>query len=754
MKSYIDKILNKEKKAISLERLISKIEDVISLEKGEDVKLSEQERKDVYNILEEGVEKYEIFKTPSDNYINMLKTSFRKGRFYADKTGAGKVSITTTYVDRDGNVVVNEDKVDIGRDKTGGAIDGDFVLVDIGGRKIPPKIEKVIDRKLDYIPGEVYSIGSSYFVKPIDKKKQSLIIALEEPAVEGERVAVSLDKPVSNNYYIGKVVKKFNHKDDPNQEILWEAFKHGVDNDFSDEALEQLEDIPDVVRDIDKIGREDFTNWTIFTIDGEDTKDMDDAISCTVNENGNYVLGVHITDVASIIPEDSPLDKEAFRKGNSYYLGGCVLPMTPHKISNGIGSLNPNVERMAVSCIMEISPEGKIINYRITPSIIKSRLKMSYTKVNEILKEGKVSPEYKEFADTLRLMNILALQLRKNRLKKGAIEFDRSDIKVLYGEDGKITDFSIRTQDVAENLIEEFMLIANETVDKDLSRRGLPCVHRIHGNPNEEKVIELLRFLDAINLPFESCSPDEIVSSRKAYQKLVKHISTTNRLSNLLATEAIKCMSRAKYSPDNIGHFGLAKDNYCHFTSPVRRYSDLTVHRILWDCVFNKEKSKENKTKWINKLPEIAEKTTHMEKVSDETERDVLRMLYAGYLEDHIGEEFNATVTCVSKDCLTVELDNLIEGTVRVKDLPGNYVHSPESYSLVSLDNEDNYYIGDRVRLKLKSSSKETRKIDFTVIEKINETDIVNSNEINRAVKIKAKNEMNKEQNRRRKRNK
>ena len=749
MKSYVDYVLRKEKKAISLERLFSKVKDLISREKGEDVSLTEEEKKEITDILEDGVEKYEIFKTPSDNYIYMMKTSFRKGRFYADRSGSGKVSITTTYINGEGNVVVNEERIDIGKDKTNGAIDGDFVLVDIGGKKIPPRIEKVIDRKLDYIPGEVYSVGGSYFLKPIDKRKQNLIIALQESAVDGERVAVSLDKPVNNNYYVGKIVKRFNHKDDPNQEILWEAFKHGVDNDFSEDALKQLDDIPDVVRDIDKVGRENLTNWEIFTIDGEDTKDMDDAISCTINENGNYVLGVHITDVASIIPEDSPLDKEAFRKGNSYYLGGCVLPMTPHKISNGIGSLNPGVERMAVSCIMEISPEGKLINYRIAPTIIKSRLKMAYSKVNNILKEGKIDPEYKEFAPTLILMNKLALQLRKNRLKKGAIEFDRSEVKVLYGEDGKIVDFGVRTQDVAENLIEEFMLIANETVDKDLTRRGLPCVHRIHGNPNEEKVIELLKFLDAINLPFELCSPDEIATSRKAYQKLVKHISTSNRLSNLLSTEAIKCMSRAKYSPENIGHFGLAKDNYCHFTSPVRRYSDLTVHRILWDCVFNRKKSNDNKNKWIKKLPEIAEKTTHMERVSDDTERDVLRMLYAGYLEDHIGEEFNATVVCVSNDCLTVELDNLIEGTVRVKDLPGNYVHSPESYSLVSLDNYDNYYIGDRLRLKLKSSSKETRKIDFTVVEKINETDIANSNEINRAVKIKAKNENSRSRKRR-----
>ena len=739
MKHYIEFVLKKEKKPISIEKLLSKIEDFISLERKCDFVLSDSEKKEVLDYIEEGVNNYELYKTPSDNYILINKTTFRKGRFFSDKTGAGKVLYTTSYVDREGNLIVNEDKVDIGRDKANGAIDGDYVLVDLGGGKIPPKIEKIIDRKLEYIPGEVYRVGYSYFVKPIDKRKQGLIIALENEAIEGERVAVALDKQVNNNYYIGKIVNRFNHKDDPNQEILWEAFKHGVDNEFSRDSLLQLENIPDSVRDVDKIGREDFTNWIIFTIDGEDTKDMDDAISCRINDKGNYELGVHITDVASIIPEDSPLDKDAFKKGNSYYLGGCVLPMTPHKISNGIGSLNPYVERMAISCIMEINSDGKVINYRITPSVIKSRLKMAYSKVNALLKEGVISPEYEEFADTLRLMNKLALILRKNRLRKGAIEFEKSDIKVLYGEDGKIVDFSVRNQDVAENLIEEFMLIANETVDKDLSKRGLPCVHRIHGNPNEEKVVEFLRFLEAINLPFEDCDAFELSTSRKAYQKLVEHITGTNKLSDLLSTEAIKCMSRAKYSPENIGHFGLAKDYYCHFTSPVRRYSDLTVHRILWDCVFNNENISENKAKWKKKLPDISDRTTYTEKVSDETERDVMRMLCAGYLEDHIGEEYDATVTCVSKDCLTIELDNLIEGAVRVKDFPGVYVHSPESYSLVSLDGEDNYFVGDRLRVKLKSASRETRKIDFTVVEKINENNIANSDKINNDVKIKEK---------------
>lgn len=739
MKSYIDKLLRKEKKPISMEKLIRKIESKISLEKGQDVCLNEAEKQEIIDYINDGVSKYYIIKTPSDNYILTSKTSYRKGRFYADRNGAGKVVVDNSYFDKNGNYIIKEDSISIGRDKTNGAIDGDYVLVDIGSKKIPARIDKIVDRKIDYIPGEVIRINTSYFVKPIDKKKQNLIIALEGEAIEGDRVLVSLEEYVNDNYYIGKIINRFNHKDDPNEAILWEAFKHGIDNNFSEESLKQLETISDVVRDIDTIGREDLTNWEIFTIDGEDTKDMDDAISCTINEKGNYVLGVHITDVASIIPEDSPLDRDAFRKGNSYYLGGCVLPMTPHKISNGIGSLNPYVKRMAVSCIMEIDSDGHVVNYRITPTIIKSRLKMTYDKVNNILKDVNVDSDYMDHVDTLKRMNILALKLRRNRLKKGAIEFERSELKSCYGEEGKVVDFSIRTQDVAENLIQEFMLIANETVDYHLTKKNLPCIHRIHGEPNLERVEKFLKFLEAINLPFEDYSAEEVVSDRKAYQKLVKHISNSDRLKKLLNTEAIKCMSRAKYSHENIGHYGLAKENYCHFTSPVRRYSDLTVHRILWDCDFLGENHDKNRRKWFKKIPDISSRTTYTEKISDDAERDVLRMLCAEYMSEHIGEIFEGTIICISQNCITVDLDNYIEGTVRVKDLPGDFVYSPESYSLVPLSGGDSYFVGDKLRLKLKASSTETKHIDFTVEEKIRQNDIVNSKEINNAVKIMAK---------------
>ena len=728
MEYYIEKVLSNEDKPISFERIIIKIEKLLYLKEGRKVSLSPEERDNILDLLDKAVQKFKVYKTSSGNYIKMSKTLLKKGRFYADRNGAGKVNISIY----NGNK--KDENISIGKDKVFGAIDGDYVLVDPGCNRTPPKIVEIIDRFLVYIPGEVYSDGDKYYVRPVDKKKRNIIIALNESAMDGEKVLVSLDDKYDENTYLGKIVKRFKFDGDYNQKILWEAFKHGVDNDFSYESLKQLEQIPNVVRDVDRIGRDDFTNWITFTIDGDDTKDMDDAVSCTINDKGNYILGVHIADIASIIPEDSPLDRDAFRKGNTYYLGELVISMLPYIISRGIGSLNPNVDRMTISCVMEINSEGRVINYRITPSIINSKLKMSYKKVNDILKAGVIDSEYIKYVDTLKLMSKLAFLLRRERLKRGSVEFDRFDVRPYTDRNSKNLDFSVRTQDVAENLIGEFMLVANETVDKELSKRGLPCIHRIHGRPNKSKVVELLKLLNAINLPFSSYSAEEIVSSKKIFQEFVKHICSSSRYSNLLTTEAIKCMSRAKYSSKNIGHFGLAKDNYCHFTSPGRRYSDLIVHRILWDCVFNDDKDGKNKNKWMYKAPIIAENTTRTERISDETERDVFRMFLVDYMDNYIGKEFEATVLCVSKSCLTVEINNMIEGTVRVKDLPGDYLHDPENYSLISLDNYDNYYVGDKLKIKLKSVSKDTRKIDFTVVGKISESDIVSTI---RNVKIK-----------------
>lgn len=741
MKFYVDLVFKKEKKAISIEKLYEKVEKLILKQNPAFSGLSVLEKQEIDKVLADGVEHYKYYKTPSDNYIAIYKTSFRRGRFHGNKRGDGKVSVISDRQINDGDHMVSSTDYEITKDNVGGAIDGDLVLIDLGTKSAKPKVVAILNRNLENIMGEVYRIGKSYFVRPIDKKKQNLTIALEGEAIEGQRVAVEIKEQTGDNFYIGEVTRTFNHKDDPDEDILWEAFKCGIDDQFSKEALEQVKSIPMNVRDVDKIGRSDLTDWEIFTIDGEDTKDIDDALSCKVLDNGNYKVGVHIADVSHYVPKGSPIDKDAFRKGTSNYLANTVIPMLMHELSNGICSLNPEFERLAMSCIMEINPEGKVVNYNIMPTVIKSRIKMSYTKVNAILKEGKVDPEYVEHADTLRNLNKLALVLRRNRIKAGAVEFDRHELKLIFGEDGQVVDFSVRIQDVGENLIEEFMLLANETVDKHLSKLGLPCLHRVHSTPNVERLTDYFKLLDAVNYPFKKYSPVECAENSKALQELAEFIKDTGRLSNVLSTNLVKCMARAKYSPENIGHCGLAKSNYCHFTSPIRRYPDLTVHRIIKDCCFDKENARRNAKKWESELVEIGQHSSKMERIADDAEIKTLNMRCSEYMAKHIGEQYEGTVIGISHHGVQVQLDNMIEGKVKYKNMPGDYVYNSETFTLVSLDGQDNYFIGDRLLVEVVDANKENKTIDFKIISKVDENYIQNSDRSNNYVKMLAKRE-------------
>ncbi len=719
MREYVEYVLKKAKKPLSLDRIFEKIEIM-----AEDIlELSNDQKAEIINILENGCNNYDFYKTPNGNYTLFSKTSFVVGRFHGKRDGGGKIFVTRSYTDKEGNLVVKDEEIGVSSENNKCAINDDIVLADCP-KNGPAKVVEVLERKLSYVPGEVYREGTQYFLRPTDKKKSNITISLGSNAIEGAKVAVSLVEQTAPNYYIGEVVRTFGHKDDPDEDIYWEAFKAGINTEFSEESYKQLENIRQEVTPEDKDGREDLTGEEIFTIDGIDTKDMDDAIGLKINSRGNCELSVNITDIATLIPEGSPLDKDAFSKCNSYYLGGKVFPMFPHEISNGIGSLNEGVERLTISVIMEFNPKGERVGYRIVPSVIKSRKKMNYDKVNEILKTGIVDPEYKQFEKTLHNMNILALALRKKRILNGATEFNRPEPKLKYDEDGDVIALGVRTQDVAENLIEEFMLAANECVDTELSKRGLPCVHRVHDSPNEEKIQELLILLDAVNLPYTRYDAEELATNKKAFQDLVKHISGRGSLSNFLMVKAISCMSRAKYSGQNIGHYGLSKTNYCHFTSPVRRYADLTVQRILWDCVFEKDPKKvtKNALKWKKKLPDICAQTSYYERVANDCEEDVYRMQSAGYMEHEIGTEFEGTVIGVSSSGLTIELDDyLVEGYVSVKDLKGDYEYYEDSYCLSSLDGQQNYYIGDKLKLKVSAASKSAHTINFGVVEKIME---------------------------------
>jgi len=739
LKKYVDLVLKKAKKPLSIEKVYEKVEALIKKDDDSYLGLDDSAHQEIKNILDDGVLALDFIKTTNNDYVLIGKTSFRKGYFRGNRKGDGKVLSTSSYIDRDGCQVVKTDSYEVLCENANGAIDGDIVLIDIGNSLEASKVIKIIERNLDYIAGEVYSLGNSYFVRPIDKRKQGLKIAIKGEAIDGERVAVRLVEQSNDDFYIGEIVRVFNHKDDPDEDILWEAFKCGIDDKFSDEALKQVVAIPSEVRDVDKIGRFDFTDWQIVTIDGEDTKDIDDAVSCKRLDNGNLLVGVHIADVSYYVEKGSPLDKDAFKRATSHYLAGKVIPMLPHKLSNGICSLNPGVLRLAMSCVMEVNPQGNVVNHMIGRSVIKSGLKMNYTKVNALLKEGKADDEYREYASMLNLLKGVTLRLRRNRLSDGAVEFDRPELKLILDEDGKVKDFSIREQDVAENLIEELMLLANETVDKHLSKLGFPCLHRIHDTPNEERLVEFFKLLEAVDYPFYKYSSSECANTPKALQELVGYVKNTGELSMVLSTNLIKCLSRAKYSPNNIGHSGLAKEFYCHYTSPIRRYPDLVVHRILTECCFDSENALKNARSWNVMLPSIAEHCSKMEKVSDEAEIQTLVMKCCEYMEGHIGESFEAMIIGLSQHGIQVQLDNMVEGKVRIRNLDGEYVYNPETYTLVALNKGANYYIGDRLLVQLVDASKENKTIDFKVLKKIVENRIEDNTDSNQYIRTMVK---------------
>ena len=730
MNELINAILKKAKKPLSLDKIYEKVEMFLKSSGDIITELNDDIKEEINRCLDEGIKNYTFFKTTNGNYVLLSKTSYKKGIFYGTRKGDGTVVVINSYIDGTGKKVTKPEEFPISTDHVNGAIDGDVVLIDTGNNIVKPHIVNVIGRNLENIKGEVYRIGSKYFVKALDKRKQGLLIALEDEAIEGQIVSVKLKEQTSNSSYIGEITDVLGHVNEPGNDILFEAYKCGIDDKFSDASMEQLKTIPRTVLDADKIGRDDLTDWEIFTIDGADTKDIDDALSCKKLPNGNYLVGVHIADVAHYIKKGSPLDKDAFKRGNSYYLGGKVIPMLPPELSNGICSLNPEVERLAKSCIMEVSPDGKVLRYDIKPTVIRSRKKMTYSDVNKILKDGIIPEGYEEHTETLKTLNELALVLRQRRIDLGATEYDRPELHIDMDENHEVSGFSLRRCDMAENLIEEFMLLANETVDRHIKSCGYPGLHRVHDTPNYDRLVKFYGLLDAVNMPFTKYTADECLYIPNAMQELAEHIMQNESLANALSLELIKCNSRAIYSINPIGHFGLRKDDYAHFTSPIRRDADLIVHRILDDIREDDDKLEYDEAE----LMEIATQTTRTEKISDVAEDNVLRMLCSEYMAKHIGEEFEGTVISVSDKNIVVQLDNMIEGRVLTRSLNGPYIYNPDSYTLISVDGNENYYFGDRLRVKVKAASKEERTIDFAIVGKINENHIIDKNDSNKEV--------------------
>lgn len=703
----IEKYLEKVKKPTSLEKIFEKAE-----------MLGEVDLEKVKQIIEEKVNNYELIITDSGKYVPIRKTSFRVGNYRAFRNGDGVIdSFGTSYP--------------ISLENASKIVDGDFVMVDIShvSREKTCYVKKIIARNVDNILGEIKKTGDNYYVVPEEQSKQKLTIVLDgDNYIEGEKVVVNCGEKRSDNFYVGSIIKEIGHKDDPGVDILMEAFKYNIDNEITEEELKELDSIPSKVLDTDKIGRMDFTDKEIFTIDGSDAKDLDDAVSLELLEDGGYKLGVYIADVSEYVKEGSLLDLRARRKGTSSYLANTVIPMLPHKLSNGICSLNPNVERLVLSCVMEFDQNGNRRSYNIYKGVIKSNIKMSYEKVNMILEDGIISEGYESHVDTLRNMEDLSQKLFQNRKDRGAVEIDKPELKIIMDEKCQIIDFSKRYQGRAESIIEEFMLITNETIAEDMFKNEYPLVFRNHEEPREEKVQEYLDMLKILRY-----RNDFDIADEKLGQKLASSIDSTDPLSDMMKTKLLRSFRRAFYSSDNLGHYGLASSYYCHFTSPIRRYPDTTNHRLVKDFHFSEDSKEQLKNKWKKELEDISKTSSERERSADECERMVELMKTAEYMEKHIGEEFIGTVVEIYNDGMQIELDNMVEGRVRQKDLKGKYIYYPDTLSYISLDNQEDYYLGDRLRLTVSYANKEKKEIDFQVVNKIEENKHINQRKNNKA---------------------
>ena len=632
---------------------------------------------------------------------------------YCSSLMCGKISINKSG---NGFLIIPEQKdIFIDRDNLNGAINNDKVIIDVFSNhgKKEGKVIKILDRNLNNIVGTIHFEKNNLTFIPDDKKLEIEISLTKESTtqcVDGHKVFIEIIKKITNNKYLGRVLKIIGHINDPGIDILSIAYKHGINPEFSDEAIKELESIPNQVAESDLKNRTDLTNKVIFTIDGDDTKDIDDAISLE-KKNNNYLLGVHIADVSHYIKPGSKLYEEAFKRGTSSYLADTVIPMIPHQLSNGICSLNPNEIRLTISCVMEIDHKGKMIDYDIFPSYIKSEKQMTYNNVNEILMNNNTPSGYEKYKDILLEMNELAHILRKEKVSRGYIEFEIDEPKIIQDENGVAIDIKRRERYDGEKLIEDFMIAANETVATHVSNMDLPFIYRVHDVPNSEKIDEFLNLLKILGY---SIKTNTISLTPTSMQQILGEIKDKKEYP-ILSEVLLRSMKKAIYTTNNIGHFGLGSDAYTHFTSPIRRFPDLTVHNLLRTYLFEHKIDNETIDFESNYLVTVADQSSEREIESVEAEREVDDMKMAEYMESHINEIFEGTIVSITKFGMFIRLPNLIEGLVHISTLDGFYEYSQETLSLVSKGNQKSYHLGEKVCIMVVEANKSTGNIDFEI---------------------------------------
>jgi ribonuclease R len=597
-----------------------------------------------------------------------------------------------------------------------GALPGDVVIVKQttkNGTTIM-EVEKIVKRSntgivFDYVNGIFVPVNCDTKIRIHIPENQL------KKLVHGTRVLVKVALDKTDRKYNGQIVSIVGHKDDPHLDIKTIASNKGASIDFSDEAMAQAEAISTEVtqEDIDERlanGGIDLRKKTIFTIDGENTKDIDDAVSIERLPNGNYLLGVHIADVSHYVEEDSPLDLEARERSTSIYPYNYVIPMLPHKLSNGICSLNPNVDRLALSCFIEIDPTGDIVNYHFNNSIINSKKKMSYEKINDIFERGIMHDDYEPFLGDLTMMMELAHILNQRKIDRGYISFGDDDIKFV-DDNGKPLEIRKRVRGAAEKMIEDFMLTANNVTATMTDNFDIPAIYRNHPAPNPDSVKAILEMLK-INMNISN----HIDNPRKM-QEIIHKIQKMDE-SGVCLDLLLQSMKRAYYSTNNIGHFGLAFDDYTHETSPIRRYPDLATHRIIKAIIGGY--IDEYMVGLNKKLTYIAQNSSAKQRIADSIEKEAALYKMAEWMESHIGESFVAYVTYTSKNGLTLRTENMISGKISAEQLRNaGFTFNQAKNLLINTEDDTTLGLGDKIWVTVKAADKELCKIDFEFIQKL-----------------------------------
>ncbi|WP_232436392.1 ribonuclease R [Paenibacillus rubinfantis] len=609
------------------------------------------------------------------------------------------------------------------------AMNGDTVLVRVssksaGGGKLEGEVVRIVNRAITQVVGVFQNNESFGFIIPDDKRINKDLFVPREGfggAVDGEKVVAEIvEYPEGRSAAVGRVIEILGHKDDPGVDILSIIRKHQLPEAFPDEVMAEAQEAPDVIDEADIVrqGRRDLRDKVIVTIDGEDAKDLDDAVNVERLPNGNIKLGVHIADVGYYVQEGSQLDQEAYNRGCSVYLVDRVIPMLPHRLSNGICSLNPKVDRFTLSCEMEFNEQMKVVKHDIFTSVIRTKERMTYTNVRKILQgeDPEVTERYADLVETFQLMKELALKLRANRMRRGAVDFDFEESKVIVDENGKPVDIVKRERSIAEQIIEEFMLAANETVAEHFHWLKVPFIYRIHEDPDQEKLMNFMAFVANFGYAVKGGKGNKV--HPRSLQTLLEDIQGTKE-QTVISTMMLRSMKQAKYDAESTGHFGLAAEFYTHFTSPIRRYPDLVIHRVIREVAESGGTLIDARMEYLaSRMHDIAQQSSERERIAVEAERDTEQLKKAEFMLDKVGEEFPGIISSVTSFGMFIELENTVEGLIRLSAMTDDYYHFHEQHmALIGERTSKIYRIGDEVKIRVARVNMDDHTIDFEMVD-------------------------------------